>query len=63
MPRWEAGSSTVRCGWLRGAGAAASKSPISKIISLHKQIEAAGDGGDFLWPLAKQINHLFSYAL
>lgn len=39
------------------------KSPISKIISVHKQIEAAGDREAFLGHSAKQINHLFSYAV
>lgn len=63
MPQWEARGSTVRCGWHWGAGAPANKSPISKIISVHKQIEAAGDREAFLGHSAKQINHLFSYAV
>lgn len=63
MPRWEARGSAVWCGWRRGAGAWANKSPISKIISVHKQIEAAGDEEAFLGHSAKQINHLFSYAV
>lgn len=58
----EARGSTVRCGWHWGAGASANKSPISKIISVHKQIEAARDTEVFLGHSAKQINHLFSYA-
>ena len=63
MPQWEARGGTVRCGWHWGAGASANKSPISKIISVHKQIEAAGDREAFLGHSAKQINHLFSYAV
>lgn len=63
MPRWEARGGTVRRGWHWGAGASANKSPISKIISAHKQIEAAGDREAFLGHSAKQINHLFSYAV
>ena len=31
--------------------------------SVHKQIEAAGDREAFLGHSAKQINHLFSYAV
>lgn len=63
MRQWEARGSTVQCGWHWGAGASANKSPISKIISVHKQIEAAGDREAFLGHSAKQINHLFSYAV
>lgn len=44
-------------------GASANKSPISKIISAHKQIETAGDREAFLGHSGKQINHLFSYAV
>ncbi len=61
--QWEARGGTVRCGWHWGAGASANKSPISKIISVHKQIEADGDRKAFLGHSAKQINHLFSYAV
>lgn len=63
MPQWEARGSTARCGWHWGAGASANKSPISKIISVHKQIGEAGDREGFLGHSAKQINHLFSYAV
>lgn len=62
-PQWEARGSTVRWEWHWGAGAWANKSRISKIISVHKQIEAAGDREAFLGHSAKQINHLFSYAV
>lgn len=63
MPRWEARGSTTQHGWHWGAGAWANKSPISKIISVQKQIEAAGEREAFLGHSAKQINHLFSYAV
>ena len=62
-PQWEARGGAVRCGWHWGAGASANKSPISKIISVHKQIEAAGDREAFPGHSAEQINHLFSYAV
>lgn len=62
MPQCEARDSTVPCGWHWGPGASANKSPMSKIISANKQIEAARDREAFLGQTAKQINHLFSYA-
>lgn len=39
------------------------KAPVSKIVNVQKQIEAAGDSKAFLGHSVKQINHLFSYAV